>query len=172
VGQQEICVTPSENNRKGEGMKLIALLFIALLTGCASTPSKIVAQPAAGALPIQITSPGIVAALQADAANLDQAVAIGAIPKDDPAPACLHDFLRKAGIEVAPGAAAAASFEPDPKGKASILYIQIRQARTALNGPGVQIASSCYAILGEMHFNAIIDLARGAGGINGLLLRP
>ena len=135
------------------------IIAFALLAGCASTPEKIVAQPTEARLPIAVTSPGIITAFKADAANLDQAVAIGAIPKDDPAPACLHDFLRRAGIEVPAGTDAPKSFAPDPAGKASILYIQLRQARST---PRLQIATSCYALLGELHFNAIMDAAKVA----------
>lgn len=143
---------------------LAALAAITTLSACVSTPEKIVSTPPAGALPIAITDPVAVKDLQSAAANLDQAVAIGALPKDDPAPACLHDALQRAGIEIAPGAAAPQSFAPANDGVFSlgaILYIQVQQAK-ALTGKGITVSQSCLALLGQIHLDALMATAKGA----------
>ncbi len=142
-------------------MKTLLLLALAVLSGCVSTPEKIVATPTGSTLPIPITSPTLIAALQADAYNLDQAVVIGALAKDDPAPACLHDFLQKAGIEIPPGGTAPASFAPKPEGKASILYIQVQQAKSIAGG-GIKVSTPCLALIGQLRLDEATAAARGA----------
>jgi hypothetical protein len=144
--------------------RTIVLLLALTLTACVSTPSKIVATPTQGALPIPIHNPTIITDLQSATFNLDQAVAIGALPKDDPAPACLHDFLVKAGIEVPAGAAPQASFTPKNDGIASvgsIVYIQAQQAKaiSALGAPAVAV--SCKALLGQFVIDGATAVVKG-----------
>lgn len=158
-------------------MKLIYALLIAFtLSACASLTAAplltgpISTTPAAGALPIPITNPAIVSDLEAAAKNLDQAVAIGALAKDDPAPACLHDAMQKAGIELPPGTAPAQSFEPVNDGVislGSILYIRAQQLKAAA-GQGVKISQTCLALIGQIHLDALMATAKVGGAALGL----
>lgn len=155
----------------------LALLVVgAALAACVSTPQKIVSTPdtSAGALPIAITDPVAVKDLKSAAANLDQAVAIGALSKDDPAPACLHDALQKAGIEVPAGATPAQSFTPANDGAfslGSIFYIQVQQAK-ALKGTTLVVSQSCLALLGQIHLDALTATAKGAAlPLAGLIIK-
>lgn len=142
--------------------RIIAVLFVAVLAACVSTPEKIVSTPTAGALPIPITDPIAIQDLKSAASNVDQAVAIGALPKDDPAPACLHDALQKAGIELAPGQTVPQSFKPANDGAFSlgtILYIQAQQAK-AIRGQGINVSQPCLALLGQIHLDALMATAK------------
>lgn len=146
-------------------MKLALILTIVLLTGCISTPSRIVETPAPGtsSLPIPITNPTIVTDLQSAAYNLDNAVAIGALPADDPAPACLHDILRQGGVEVPAGQVPAKSFAPKNDGLASlgsIAYIQIQQAKAMSGNSGITVAVSCKALLGTFVIDGMTAVAK------------
>jgi len=137
---------------------LYLLLAIFLLAGCVSTPSVITSQPT----PPVLKSKTIVSDLQAAAYNLDQAVAIGALPADDPAPKCLHAVLIKAGIEVPAGQPPAKSFEPKNDGLASlgsIAYIQVQQAK-ALRGEKTPVSVDCRALLGTFVLDGAAGLAK------------
>jgi hypothetical protein len=158
-------------------MKLILICCIVLLSliGCVSTPEKIQATPTggSGSLPIPVTNPTIVTDLQSASYNLDQAVAIGALSPDDPAPGCLHDFLQKAGIEN-PSGAVPASFAPRNDGIASagsIVYIQIQQAKAISGQGGVSVAVSCKALLGQFVIDGATATVKGAARLLPLPLR-
>lgn len=131
---------------------LIALaLTVAALAGCA-TPPQISASP----MPA-ITNPTIVTDLQSAAYDLDNAVLVGALAANDPAPKCLHDVMQKAGIETPPGAAAAASFTPKVDGAASagaVAYILAQQAKKLANG-GVTVDPDCEALLGRVVIDGV-----------------
>lgn len=172
---------PKENEVTTKFYALLFAVVLSALAGCASTPDKIVSvaafsEPTATSsapaalppLPVQITDPGLVKKLKADAANLDQALAIGALPANDPAAPCLHDFMRRAGVEQAPGTTAAQSFKPDPDGDASIVYILAQQAKLAAAAGNIQISQSCLALVGQIHLDAIAVAAKGARGLLGL----
>ncbi len=144
-------------------MKLFAVaLALLMLSACASTPEKIVSTPVGGTLPIPISNPTIVTDLQSATYNLDQAVAIGALPADDPAPKCLHGFLVKAGIELPAGQAAPKSFAPKNDGLVSlgaIAYIQVQQARV-MSGQGVTVSMDCKALLGQFVLDGAAGVAK------------
>lgn len=130
------------------------LLFAALaalsVAGCASTPSQISGAPPGGG--VTVTSPTIVTDLQSAAYNLDNAVAVGALAATDPAPACMHDILVKAGVELPAGAVPAKSFTPKYDGVASagtVAYILVQQAKQ-LQASGVQVDPSCEALVGRV----------------------
>lgn len=168
-------------NRK---LSLICIIVMAmLLSACASTPNQISSIPAfspppitaatgtpasiatPAPLPIQISNPTIVRDLQAMASNIDQAVAIGALPKDDPAAPCIHDFLQRAGVENAPGATPPQSFKPDNAGVFSagaIIYILAQQSKATARAGGIQISQQCLALVGQIHLDAITATAKGA----------
>ena len=144
-------------------MKLILASIVALfLSACASTPQQINSTPTGAALPIPITNPTIVTDLQSAAYNLDAAVAIGALPANDPAPVCLHTVLQQAGIEVPVGTAPTKSFVPKNDGLASlgaIAYIQIQQAKI-MSGQSITVSQSCKAILGQFVIDGAAGLAK------------
>lgn len=144
-------------------MKRLSLLLLLLLSACASTPNKIMGGTADSSSPvvIPITSPTIATDLQSASYNLDQAVAIGALAADDPAPKCVHGILQQAGIEVPAGMSAPQSFTPKNDGVASlgaIAYIQIQQARQ-LTGRGITVPMDCKALIGQF----VIDGLSAAG---------
>lgn len=132
-------------------MKRIALLLLAAvaLSGCALMPETITASPAGG---ISITNQTVVTDLKSASFNLDQAVAIGVLDANDPAPYCLHDVLKRAGIELAPGVQPPKSFTPKYDGIASagaVAYIEAQKLKR-LAGQGVQVDASCEALVGRI----------------------
>lgn len=138
-------------------MKTIFAIVVALaLAGCVSTPNLISGTNVGQST--NITNPTIVTDLQSAAYNLDQAVVVGALLPDDPAPACIHAVLVKSGIEVPAGAAPAQSFVPKKDGVASagaIAYIIAQQARR-LSKEKLTVDPSCEALVGRV----VIDGAR------------
>ena len=136
---------------------LVAVSLALGLASCASTPSQI-----SGAQGAAITNPTIVTDLQSAAYNLDNAVAVGALAPDDPAPKCLHDVLVKAGIEVPPGATPAKTFAPKNDGVASagaIAYILAQQAKQTLR-KGITVDVSCEALLGRVVIDGVNTTAK------------
>jgi hypothetical protein len=163
-------------------MKRILILLVATtaaLAGCASTPSKITGSGAntnlaAAAPALPITNPTIVTDLQSAAFNLDNAVAVGALSANDPAPKCLHGILQQAGIETPPGATAPQSFVPKNDGVASlgaIAYIQVQQAKR-FAGTGVSVPVDCKALLGQFVLDGMSGAAKVAPIVPGLRLLP
>jgi hypothetical protein len=143
---------------------VLAILAALALCSCAilSTPDKIVSTPVGASLPVPITNKTIITDLQSAASNLDQAVAIGALPANDPAPKCIHDILQRAGIEALPGAAPQQSFEPKNDGLASlgsIAYIQVQQQK-AMSGHIVPVSVDCKSLLGTFVIDGAIGLAK------------
>jgi len=113
-------------------MKILIIAFALMLSGCAIT------DPIGAKL-----SPGSVieSDLTATALNLDQAVAVGALPADDPAPACLHDLLSRTGV-------GQETFRPQIAGlisAQSILYIKAQQIKNR-----GELSTACKAIIGDI----------------------
>lgn len=142
--------------------RLISLAALALaLAGCPNTPisQNPVADVTSGLPPVGGIS--ITQGLQEAAYNLDNAVAVGALTKADPAPACVHGVLVTIGADVVvtptgytPVAPAGnvASFTPkesDLISIGSVAYIRIQQAKQLVNG-GLQAPTSCEALLGQI----------------------
>jgi hypothetical protein len=128
---------------------IVALLF--LLSGCVSTPALISGTSPGEAVPI--TNRTVVTDLQAAAYNLDNAVLVGALPADDPAPKCIHDILVKAGIELPPGVSPPQSFKPKNDGVASlgaIAYILAQQAKQIASSGAFKTDAVCEAVLGRV----------------------
>lgn len=99
-------------------------------------------------------------------ANLTQAVAVGALPANDPALACVTQANAALGIGAAPGP----SFTPKVSGIesfASVAYIRAQQLKKS--GAGMAIPDSCKIILENMHLDA---LAAGVKGLPGGGLIP
>lgn len=157
-------------------MKRIIFAIIAavalLAGGCVSTPN-LISGTIAGGLPIPITNQTIVTDLQSAAYNLDNAVAVGALAANDPAPKCIHDVLVRAGIELLPGAAQAKTFVPKKDGVASagaIAYIITQQAKQIAK-TGITVDPSCEALLGRVVIDGATALHKAVPSIPGLLFR-
>jgi hypothetical protein len=145
-----------------------------LLAGCALVPERISGTPAAGSLPIPITNPTIVTDLQSAAYNLDNALAVGALAANDPAPGCLHGILVKAGIEIPAGTVAPKSFAPKNDGVASagaIAYILAQQAKQITKG-GFTVDPSCEALLGRVVIDGVTAVNKTVLSIPGFLKLP
>ena len=155
-------------------LKLLSVFLLvslaACIQGCASTPSLIIGQgtdatgkPTA-APPIPIKNATIVTDLQSAAYNLDNAIAVGALPAGDPAAACIHGVLIEAGIEIPPGATAAKSFAPKNDGLVSlgaINYILIQQKNAS---PGVVVPQTCKTVIGQFVIDGMAMVNKlGAG---------
>lgn len=112
---------------------LIAIMAaVALLSGCVSTT------PIGASL-----SPGafISRDIETTARNLDNAVIVGALPADDPAPVCLHDLMSRTG-------AGQETFKPEINGlisAQSILYIRAKQIKNR-----GEMSVACKAIIGDI----------------------
>jgi hypothetical protein len=148
-------------------IKFLLGLFILILAGCA-TPPQISNAPTSlqATIAKTVAQPDslIATGLQDAAFNFDQAVAIGVLPADDPAPKCAHDALRLAGLEQVPGAVEAKSFTPrvsDAISAGSVLYIQARQAKGA---KPFEASQDCKALLGTI----VLDALRAGVAVRGL----
>ena len=102
--------------------------------------------------------------------NADQAVAIGALPADDPLPLCLHSVLQETGLETGPAAdpPAERSFAPRLSGVVSggvVLYLKIQQAKAVASGATrLQLSNECLALVGRTMVDGLRDrraLTRG-----------
>ena len=121
-------------------MKYFIVTLALLLAGCTTISTNPVAVPAGS-----FVGKDLIAA----AYNLDQAVAIGALKADDPAPKCVHGVLMQAGIEVPPGTPAPGSFTPQKEGLVSIgsiAYIKAQQ----LKGAKLTVPQDCKALIGQL----------------------
>ena len=108
------------------------ILILLMLSGCAIT------DPIGARL-----SPGNIIEndLTATALNLDQAVAVGVLSADDPAPICLHDLLARTGQ-------GQDTFKPKISGlisAGSIGYIKAQQIKNR-----GEISAACKAIVGDI----------------------
>lgn len=134
-------------------MKIILLLsMLAVLAGCASTPTSIGPMPTSGLPTVSPTS--LLGQDLVDAAwQADQAIAVKALNADDPLPPCLHMVNSALGLEGSP--AAPASFTPRNTGlvsQAVTLYILDQQAQAFLGTP-VTVPTQCEAVVGRIVIN-------------------
>ncbi len=143
-------------------------ILLALSTAACSSQAPISANPvqdvisAPNALPeLKPLQTTIVQGLQDADANLHQAVDIGALDANDPAPGCFDSVLADLGI--GPNAPAAAkSFTPkvsDLISAGSVLYIRARQAEKLAQSGGPSFSIPCKALIGQF----VIDAGRVAG---------
>lgn len=120
---------------------------------------------------IQISPTGRVGVDLLEAAyNLDNAIAIGVLPADDPAAACVHDVLQKTGVEAAAGTPAVQSFVPKVSLAASagsVAYIRAQQLRSL---KGIEVSIECKGMIGQFVVDGIHDV-KTTGGIAAWLLK-
>lgn len=89
--------------------------------------------------------------------NLENGVAIGVLPADDPALPCITGVMKTLGIDQPEGTVK--SFDPKTDellGKATVLYIRARQAQS-LAGQGINVSPGCEQLIGKI----LIDAGRG-----------
>jgi len=118
-------------------LTLCCMLLAIFAAGCATTPiSANPIQDIASTVPQSSGPLSIQEGLREAAFNLDNAVVVGALTADDPAPACVHDAMTRLGLN--PLQPPAPSFTPQTTtliGKGAVAYIRARQARR-LQGTG------------------------------------
>jgi len=102
--------------------------------------------------------------------NLDNAIVVGALPKTDPADACLHGALTQIGIEPQANGTPATplpSFTPkvsDLISAGSVLYIRAQQLKALQGAGGLTVPVPCEAIIGQF----VLDAGKaGAGALPG-----
>jgi hypothetical protein len=127
-------------------MKALFVVLMALALISCATP--ITNNKGTGGIPISADS-GVGKDLIAAAFNLDNAIAIGVLPSDDPAASCIHGVLKQAGIETPPGAPAVASFVPQDKGAVSVGAIAYIRAQQLRDLKGLTVPVGCEAIIGK-----------------------
>jgi hypothetical protein len=146
-------------------LRFIIIALTLALAACQSSPQLIVGTgtdatgKATEAPPLPIRNATVVTDLQSAAYNLDNAIAVGALPANDPAAACVHGVLQEAGIEVPAGGTAPKSFVPKNDGVVSlgaIAYIQVRQRQAA---GAITVPMECKTVIGQF----VID---GMGLVN------
>ena len=128
---------------------VLGVVLALMLAGCATPISGNIVRDVSAVAILPIVAEG----LKEAAANFDGAVAVGALPADDPAPGCVHGILADLGLEgpVAP------FFTPHvttPLGAASVLYIRAHQMQS---GPP-SVPASCKELIGGL----MNDLAKAA----------
>lgn len=152
------------------GLLVVAAISIGAalaLGGCATQTISNSAGPA-------IHDKVIVTDLEATAANLNQAVAIGVLPATDPAVGCINDVLIKTGITVAPNSTPAQTFTATNSGivsAGSIAYIKIQLAKQLSNHP-VVISPECKQLLGQMQIDGLATAASPLQTIKTLIGLP
>lgn len=132
----------------------VSSAFLAL-AACASPPpiSANPVQTAANAVAATPLGGTVVQGLQDSAWNLDQAIAIGVLPKDDRADACVHATLSL----ITPGANIP-SFTPkvsDLLSAGSVAYIVATQAKQLAASGGLKIPPECEQLVGEFVIKGI-----------------
>ncbi|MDE2469770.1 MAG: hypothetical protein KGL35_13790 [Bradyrhizobium sp.] len=136
------------------------------LAGCTapisnSLPNDILSSAASGAIGQQVQSD-----LAATQYNLVQAVAVGALSPNDPAPACVNQAVATLGL-----GAQGKRFTPQLAGvvsAASIAYIRAQQVKALAGSGTLQIPPACLQILGQMQLDALAAAIKAAPG-GGLL---
>lgn len=124
---------------------ITAIVFAVFLGGCAISNA-----------PLGLSQDdSIVKDLKSAAYNLDQAIAIGVLPEDDPAAGCVHSVLSGLGLDDTD--TAAQTFMPKRDGlisRGAVLYIRARQLEKA-KATRADLPSDCKAIIGQIVIDAV-----------------
>lgn len=136
---------------------VLSFVFAAVaLSGCEAP------QPISSA-PLGLPADSLVATgLKNAAFNLDQAIAIGVLRKDDPAAACVHGVLKDAGLDGDGTAPAVQSFQPrvtDLVSAGSVAYIDAQRLK-AVSGMLGTIPGGCEALVGRIMIDGLKAGAR------------
>lgn len=151
-------------------MKYVAIAFLAVVLAACGTVSADLKQDISGGIVKDGPSDLVVRGLIDASWNLNEAVRVGALLPDDPAPACLKSTLRDLGVDPdAPAAEPLPSFAPRVNGPisgASVLYIRARQLERATAEPDFKLSFECKALVGQI----VIDAGRAARRIGSAIL--
>ena len=137
-------------------MRHFTLLAAALaLSACQTSPviSTNPTQTAASTFAETRIGGTIITGLQDAAYNLDQAVAIGVLPMNDPAAMCVHSGLQAIGQDTTSPTPAAPEFQTrvsDLISGGAVLYILAEQAKNAQANGGINIPLSCEQLIGHL----------------------
>lgn len=139
---------------------------VAVLAGCTapiskSLPQDVLSQAASGAIGSQVQTD--IASTQY---NFAQAVQVGALSANDPAPTCVNQAVAALGL-----GAANPSFTPKIDGVfsfASVAYIRAQQIKALAGSGSLQVPPACLQILGQMQLDALAAAFKAAPG-GGLL---
>ena len=138
--------------------KLFLMLPLLFVAACTSTISS---------APVGLDSASVLGKdLAAAKFNLDNAIAVGALPADDPAAGCVTAVLADLGLDKD-----AVSFEPQREGVVStgaIIYIRVAQAKAFKDS--FKLPSDCDAVLGRLVIDSVKAGSKALPGA-GLLLR-
>ena len=139
--------------------KMVCALLVSLtLSACTQAISN---------SPVSLDSASVLGKdLAAAKFNLDQAIAVGALPADDPAAGCVTAVLADLGLDKE-----AVSFEPQREGVVSvgaIIYIRVAQAKAFKDS--FKLPSDCDAVVGRLVIDSVKAGSRALPGA-GLLLR-
>lgn len=132
------------------------------------------AQKAATSLQNDVVAKKIVEGIQNASWNFDQALLVGALKKDDPAPPCFHALMLDLGIDPASPPPPGSSFTPrvtDVISFGSVLYIRAQQAQD-VQGAGIKVPPSCDALVSLVIKDALrTGIKSQMGGGNLFLFR-
>jgi hypothetical protein len=140
------------------------LLTAPLAFGACTNPPPISSNPGQTVVKdITAVAPAPVATIQTGLLNaewnLDQAIAKGILPANDPADTCMHAALTQIGIEPAPAGTPSAtppeSFTPkvtDLISGGAVVYIEAQQVKKLESGG--TIAPSCKQLIGQLVLDA------------------
>jgi hypothetical protein len=145
---------------------LLLLVIPLLYAGCTSAISANPIQDVQTGPMGRVVQQGLLDATS----NLDQAVQVGALSADDPAPKCFHGFLGQLGIDPAHPVSPAASFTPkvsDLISAGSVLYIRAKQLQK-LQGGGVSVPTDCKVLIAQFMLDAAAAQTKALPG-GGLL---
>lgn len=134
-------------------MMIMVLTALAMMVGCATPITNNNRSAGIAISPTSTVGTDLLSA----AYNLDNAIKIGVLPANDPAAGCVHDVLKKAGIETDPNEAPPASFMPKSDGVASVGAIAYIRAQQLRDLKGIDVSIECKALIGTFVVDGLHD---------------
>lgn len=142
--------------------RLLAVTALLTLAGCNAPISKSPIQDIAS----QIAGSQVQTDLADTQANFAQAIQVGALSPNDPAPACVSQAVAALGL-----GAANPSFVPKISGVlsfGSVAYIRAQQIKALAGSGTLQVPPACLQILGQIQLDALAAALKASPG-GGLL---
>lgn len=145
----------------------IACAALALLAGCQAPISSNLVQDVGTAVTTLPGTAGLRSGIATDIQdtqyNFNQAVQVGALSPNDPAPGCVNSIVALTGLGgVGP---VTASFVPKvdgPASLASVAYIRLQQANGLGGNISAQIPVACLALIGKLNVDGLQQLNKAA----------
>jgi uncharacterized protein YfiM (DUF2279 family) len=145
-------------------LRIAPLLFLFLLPACMGVGPDLRGDIVAGVK--GGTEPGLVVQGLLDAQyNLENAVAVGALPAEDPALPCVKSVLADLGV----GQGEVQRFTPrvsELLSAASVAYIRARQLERERDTP-FKLSADCKAIVGQIMIDFAKVASKGVGALPG-----